>query len=140
MLVLSPGNSGLEGVTSNVNSFAVPVSRVAVKEVTGSLPAFLSVISTTGPPGLYGGMGPVTDMISTGSWPEGGVAVAEGDAGVVAGLDAGPQPEAIAESAAMINMPVTMNPAVLFNICFSHQAIFGGCGFLYPSQLGVGVG
>jgi len=42
-------------------------SRVALNEITGSVEIFRKVISTIGPPGLNGGIGPITEMIATGS-------------------------------------------------------------------------
>jgi hypothetical protein len=46
------------------------MSRVALSEMMGSIPAFLRIILTLGPPGLIGGIGPVTAKTSTGAAPE----------------------------------------------------------------------
>jgi len=64
-LMLAPGIKGAEGETSKLKSKDLPATRVAVKLFMGSVGAFFKVISTVGPPGVIGGMGPVTDTIST---------------------------------------------------------------------------
>jgi len=64
-LMLAPGINGAEGETSKLKSKDLPATRVAVKLVMGSVDTFLRVISTVGPPGVIGGMGPVTDIIPT---------------------------------------------------------------------------
>ncbi len=70
-LVLLSGSRGFEGLTLkakvNVLSSKDFISRLAVKEITGSTATFLSVASIIGPPGLMGATGPTTDVISIGS-------------------------------------------------------------------------
>lgn len=87
---------------------------VAFKEMTGSLPAFSSVMRTSGPPGLYGGIGPTTETTSTGPRLE-----AEDDSAHGAALAEDPPegdvtaPSAIPAATATITVTMTARTATL---------------------------
>jgi len=108
-LVLLLGHKGFEGVTSKVKSNGKPEAedtpRVAVNEITGSIPTFFRVIWTVAPPGVNGGRGPNTDTISIGSRS--------------CDAETGWQPDAVtARSVLARRILVAMTHAGLLNMCY----------------------